>query len=126
MSINADNPVVSWRLDGDMAIQYRIRRDLFEQDRPGLRRRIGTEGWGAAILSKRHQDGTWGEGFHQPKWTPSHYTLLDLKNLERNPGHKLARQSVDLISRTEKHQDGGSGLGASVIRQPGSRILLLE
>ncbi len=114
MSINPDNPVVSWLLEGDVAIQYQVWRDLFGQDRPGLRRRIGTEGWGAAILSKRHQDGTWGEGFYQPKWTSSHYTLLDLKNLALDPGHKLAGESVDLISHTEKREDGGIGPGETI------------
>lgn len=114
MSITPDNPAVSWLLEGDVAIQYQVWRDLFGQDRPGLRRRIGTEGWGAAILSKRRPDGTWGQGFYQPKWTSSHYTLLDLKNLALDPGHKLARRSVNLISRTEKREDGGIGPGETI------------
>ena len=44
MSINPDDPVVSWLLESDVAIQYQVWRDLFGQDRPSLRRRIGTEG----------------------------------------------------------------------------------
>ena len=35
----------------------------------------------AYSVSCRHENGHWGRGFCQTKWTSTHYTLLDLKNL---------------------------------------------
>ena len=106
--------LLDWQLDGDVAIAYQTRRDLLGEDDPGLRARIATEGWGARFLGQRHDDGTWGRGFYQPKWTSSHYTLLDLKGLAIDPRTSLVRQSVDLIARTEKHRDGGIGPGKTI------------
>lgn len=101
--------VVAWLLDGDVAIQYQVWRDLLAKERPKLRARIATEGWGARFLGYRHLDGTWGRGFYQPKWTSSHYTLLDLKTLAIAPDHALVRDSVHRIVLGEKMPDGGIG-----------------
>ena len=114
MELDQGSPVITWLLAGDVAIQYQVWRDLLGEDRPDLQGRIASEGWGAALLAKRHSDGTWGKGFYQPKWTSSHYTLLDLKNLGIDPRHRLLRESVHLISRSEKRDDGGIGPGKSV------------
>jgi len=42
-----------------------------------------------------------------PKWISSHYTLLDLKNLAIEPVISEIRQTLDLIIRYEKAEDGG-------------------
>ena len=77
----ADSTILDWLLSGDVALQYQASRDLLGEDRPDLRARIATEGWGARLLACRNDDGSWGERFYQPKWTSTHYTLLDLKTL---------------------------------------------
>ena len=110
----ADGKVIEWLLAGDVAIQYQTRRDLLDNERPGLRRRIAREGWGAAYFSARNADGSWGAGFYQPKWTSSHYTLLDLRNLNIDPDHPLSKKSVHLIASTEKCMDGGVGPGKTI------------
>jgi hypothetical protein len=92
---------------GDVAIQYQTYRDLLKLDKPDLRRRIEKEGWGLQFLSKRKPDGHWGRAFYQPKWTSTHYTLLDLKNLNISPGNKLIRETLKNIFNTEKSVDGG-------------------
>jgi hypothetical protein len=99
--------VARWLLGGDVSIQYQTRRDLFNDDRSGLQRRIGAEGWGARFLACRNSDGSWGRGFYQPKWTSSHYTLLDLRTLEMDPTHPLIRESIHGIALEEKGRDGG-------------------
>ena len=99
--------IVNWLLEGDVSIQYQVYRDLLSMERTDLRNRIATEGWGAKFLSKRRADGHWGRKFYQPKWTSSHYTLLDLRNLNIDPGHSLIRKSVDMIAMEEKGPDGG-------------------
>ena len=77
--------IIEWLIDGDVSIQYQVHRDLLDIEMPELMNRIGKEGWGARFLSCRNTNGHWGRGFYQPKWTSTHYTLLDLKNLCISP-----------------------------------------
>ncbi len=97
---------LEWLLDGDVSVQYQTHRDLLGVDRPDLRTRIAGEGWGARFLSYRKPDGHWGERFYQPKWTSTHYTLLDLKNLAVSPNNPLIHQSLDAVIQTHKGPDG--------------------
>ena len=99
--------LIDWLLEGDVAIQYQVHRDLLSVEREDLRKRIAEEGWGARFLSKRRPDGHWGQKFYQPKWTSSHYTLLDLRNLCIAPDHPFIQASLDQILATEKGRDGG-------------------
>ena len=106
--------LIQWLLRGDVSIQYQVHQDLLNKERPGLRKRIGTEGWGARYLAKRKSDGYWGKSFYQPKWISTHYTLLDLKNLKIDPNHRLIRESVNLIADREKGSDGGVNPSRSI------------
>ena len=106
--------VLDWLLAGDVSIQYQVRRDLLGEDAPRLRARIATEGWGARYLACRHLGGSWGLRFYQPKWTSSHYTLLDLRTLEMAPHQKLVLESIHKIALEEKCPDGGIGPGLTV------------
>lgn len=102
-----DPQTVEWLLEGDVSVQFQVKRDLLGVVDASLQFRISTEGSGAALLAARGTDGHWGRGFYQPKWTSSHYTLLELKNLALNPRNALARETVELILRDEKGTDGG-------------------
>lgn len=73
--------VVQWLLEGDSAVQYQAWRDVLGEDRPELEQRIPRDGDAAAILAAQNPDGHWGLGFYQPKWTSSHYSLLELRDL---------------------------------------------
>jgi hypothetical protein len=99
--------ILSWLLHGDVAIQYQTWRDLLHKNKPALRKRIESEGWGAEFLSRRSSGGHWGRGFYQPKWTSTHYTLLDLKNLGISPANKTIRETLRLVFAKEKAPDGG-------------------
>lgn len=99
--------VIEWLLEGDVSIQYQVVRDLLGSDQKKLRERIAKEGWGREFLSRRNQDGHWGRSFYQPKWTSTHYTLLDLKNLNISPTVTEIRQTVVMILQDEKGKDGG-------------------
>lgn len=57
------NHLIAWLLDGDAAIQYQVYCDLLGQQRPDIRARIVTEGWGAQFLAARQPAGHWGRGF---------------------------------------------------------------
>ncbi len=99
--------VLSWLLEGDVSIQYQVYRDLLDTERPGLRRKIEKEGWGLQFIACRGSNGHWGQGFYQPKWISSHYTLLDLKYLNISPGNKTIGETLRLIFNTERGPDGG-------------------
>jgi len=109
--MNADmrnrQEIIEWLLAGDVSIQYQVHRDLLNEDRKDLQNRIASEGWGALYLSKRNPDGHWGQKFYQPKWTSSHYTLLDLRNLCIAPDCREIQETLEMILRTEKGPDGG-------------------
>lgn len=102
-----ERKVLDWLLEGDVSIKYQVHRDLLGRDRTDLQARIAHEGWGAQFLAARHPEGHWGRGFYQPKWTSSHYTLLDLKTLQTSPQHDLIRESIDSIAENHKSADGG-------------------
>lgn len=102
-----ERDLVAWLLEGDVSIQYQVHRDLLETERPDLRDRIATEGWGARFLRFRKKEGHWGRRFYQPKWISTHYTVLDLKNLAISPDHAAVRQSILQVIRTLKAPDGG-------------------
>ncbi|MBN1388564.1 MAG: hypothetical protein JW965_08975 [Bacteroidales bacterium] len=101
------NEIIKWLLNGDVSIQYQVYRDLLSQEKKYLQARIATEGWGKRYLSRRKPEGHWGQKFYQPKWTSSHYTLLDLRNLCIAPDNELIKESIAIILEKEKGRDGG-------------------
>lgn len=111
--------VVDWLLAGDSAVRHQTVRDLLHADAEAdaeagaLRDAIATDGDAAVLLAARHADGHWGRGFYQPKWTSSHYTLLELRQLELPGTHPDPRATVDLIL-DEKARDGGVNPSGSV------------
>jgi hypothetical protein len=102
-----NNPTINWLLEGDVAIQYQVHRDLLGNERPDLQKRISREGWGAAFLAARNTNGYWSARYYQPKWISAHYTLLDLKNLNIETDNKLIHQTLQRVFKEEKSEDGG-------------------
>lgn len=109
----SEEQIIEWLCEGDVSIQYQTYRDLLGEERIDLQQRIATEGWGKTYLSKRKPWGHWGERFYQPKWTSSHYTLLDLRNLCLSPDHEMAKGTIALTLEEGKAKDGGIRLGPS-------------
>lgn len=100
------DPVMEWLLRSDPAVAFQARRDLLDQDDPPGRALIARSGTAAAILAARRQDGHWGRGFYQPKWTSTHYTLLELRDHQIDHGVAACGEAVALCLQ-EKGQDGG-------------------
>ncbi len=101
------DPLIKWLLDGDVAVQFQVHRDLLGTEKTDLRDRISQEGWGARFLSIRHKAGHWGQRFYQPKWISTHYSILDLKNLLISPDCPPIRESIVQVLDTLKGEDGG-------------------
>jgi len=102
-----DEQIIRWLLEGDVSIQYQVWRDLLGEDKPELQARIATEGWGARFLDTRKANGHWGRGFYQVKWISSHYSILDLKNLNIPPMQPDIKETIAIILRERKSEDGG-------------------
>ena len=105
--------IIEWLLEGDVSTQYQVHRDLLGNDRKDLQDRIANEGWGKQFLSKQKPNGHWGLSFYQSKWISTHYTLLDLRNLNLNPENLGIRETIEIILDTSKAEDGGIRLGPS-------------
>lgn len=50
--------LIPWLLDGDVALQYQVHRDLLGQERSDLRARIAAEGWDAQFLPRASRPAT--------------------------------------------------------------------
>lgn len=100
------DPVLAWLLTADAAVAYQARRDLLDVDDPNARAAIAGCGTAARILAAQRPDGHWGKGFYEPKWTSTHYTLLELRE------HQLDRTTRACVGAVrlclgEKGEDGG-------------------
>jgi hypothetical protein len=108
-----EQQIIDWLLEGDISIQYQVYRDLLGVDRKDLQDRMANKGWGKHFLSRRNSNGHWGERFYQPKWISTHYTLLDLRNLNLSPNNKMVQKTIELVLDMGKSEDGGIPLGPS-------------
>lgn len=106
-NMNINQNLINWLLNSDPSIQFQVYRDLLNTYKPEIQDKISEQGWGALYLSKQRADGHWGLRFYQPKWTSSHYTLTDLRNLCISPKNKTIKESINMIADNEKGIDGG-------------------
>lgn len=108
--------IIQWLLKGDVSIQYQAYRDLLGIERKDLQDRISAEGWGARFLAKQNSKGHWGRDYYSPKWTSTHYTLLDIRNLCPDPQLPKVRSTIDMLLDRYRSEDGGMMLGPSTSR----------
>ena len=91
--------VVEWLLQGDPSVRWQVHADLLNSDREIIRKerkRIAVEGWGAKLLERQDEAGTWANGLYSPKWTSTTYTLLLLRRLGLDPGNRQATRTGSL------------------------------
>ncbi len=108
------DPVIQWLLAGDPSIQWQVHRDLLGADRRTVERcreRVAREGWGARMLASQDAEGTWGQGFYNPKWTSTHYTLLLLRDLGLPATNRQALAACQLLLANGLRADGGVNYG---------------
>ncbi|MFA5006127.1 MAG: hypothetical protein WC509_01475 [Candidatus Izemoplasmatales bacterium] len=107
---------IRWLLDGDVSVQAMTHRLILHSD-PAvierLRGRIPTEGDGARYLSSRSENGHWGLHYYQPKWTSTHYTLLEMKNIGMPESTPACREMVARTFAECMTEGGGVNLAKS-------------
>lgn len=92
--------IIDWLLEGDPAIVFQVQRDLLDAPAArcrSLQARIAKSGWGADLLAQRGEDGRWGRGLYDPKWTSTTYTLLELRRLGLAQNDRAAVASTKLL-----------------------------
>ena len=99
--------LINWLLEGEPSIADQTKRDLLNVDDKTASKKICTTGWCYEYMKRRNQDGSWGRGFYQPKWTSTHYTLLELKNLCYPNSKNELNHEIERIAIQEKGIDGG-------------------
>lgn len=100
MSEINDN-TINWLMEGDPSIRWQTMRDLIgskEVEWKQEQERVGTEGWGAALLGRYARNAKmWGGGLYSPKWTSSTYTLLTLIDIGVSHRHPVAREGATYL-----------------------------
>jgi len=101
---------LNFLLQGDPAINYQTRKYLLgesEEDLSLIRNQIALEGYGKLFLERQNPDLSFGGGFYYPKWTCTHYTLVDLRYLEIQQDLDCLVRCVRDIATNFKDKDGG-------------------
>ncbi|MDU5336672.1 prenyltransferase/squalene oxidase repeat-containing protein [Enterococcus sp.] len=103
----------TWLSEQDVSIQYLYTKLVKQHADTKLQKRIASEGYGSFLLSQQNPDGHWGKYYYQPKWTSTHYTLLQLKDCGISPDQPVCREIVFRMFEECQLPDGGLNLAKS-------------
>lgn len=102
--------VVDWLIQGDSSVSWQALRDLLGAPARmwrAERRKIGSGGWGQRLLASQREDGHWGRGPYQPKWTCTTYTGQLLWQMGLEPDHPAGRAACRAYLEDGIGDDGG-------------------
>lgn len=106
----SESEVLDWLLDGDPSIAWQTERDLLKSPEnrwAATRALVSTRGWGKQLLDVQGPNGRWSNALYSPKWTSTHYTLLELRRLGLDPTNEQARRGVQVLLDEAIWIDGG-------------------
>lgn len=115
--MKANDPILTWLLEGDPAIRWQTLRDLCGADETKFlreRKKIASEGWGARLLARQASSGLWGGGLYGPKWISTTYTMLLLRRFGLPPDHPQALKACKLLMDEGFYRDGGINFFAAM------------
>jgi len=91
---------LDWLLDSDPSIRWQVMRDLTHEPLEVVvaeRARVGTEGWGARLLSLQGEDGRWSGAAWNRGWDSTMHVLMLLRDLGLDPASEPARRALTLV-----------------------------
>lgn len=106
--------VTDWLLEGDPAIRWQVMADLLDEAPDAVAReraRVTSEGYGAALLAARGEDGQWAGGAHFPQaeperpgqpWTSTAHVLTELRLLGADPADPRVREAIADVKRVTR------------------------
>jgi len=110
--------IIEWLLhDSDPSILYQVKRDLLKIPITEIQQyqdQITQKGWGKTLLSKRNDNGHWGNGVYNPKWTCTHYVLYELVQLETAKNNEKCKKSAELLLTCSIGKGGGINYAKTV------------
>ncbi|WP_153504514.1 squalene cyclase [Cumulibacter manganitolerans] len=107
--------LLPWLLDTDVALRWRVERDLAGAP-PSVwqatRARVGTEGMAARLIAAQDPDGQWAGGAYFPSdatpdepgqpWTATTWTLTTLREWGADPADLRYRDTAGLLERNAR------------------------
>ncbi|MBE7702129.1 squalene cyclase [Oerskovia sp. Sa1BUA8] len=116
-----DDALVSWLLDSDPALRWRVERDLVRAPDDvwqETRSRVATEGFGAQLLALQDPDGQWAGGAFFPAgfdmedtgtddhpgqpWTATTWSLNALREWGLDPAVLRERRTAELLAQNSR------------------------
>ncbi|MHC5246837.1 hypothetical protein [Enterococcus sp. LJL90] len=107
------NDFFVWLSNQDVSIQYLYEKMLFKNDNLEKQALVSEEGYGKFFLDQQNSDGHWGKYYYQPKWTSTHYTVLQLKELGLPQDNSICVEMVQRMFTECQLKDGGLNLAKS-------------
>jgi hypothetical protein len=92
--------VIAWLLDSDPSIRWQVMRDLCDDSEAVVnaeRLRVARDGWGAQLLQRQNDDGTWGDGVSARIWASTLHTMLLLRKMGVAPAAEETRRSISRL-----------------------------
>lgn len=114
--MDIDNDLLNWILDSDVSLQYLVHKNLLNSPKSllhELQKKITLEGYGKAYMDARNLQGKWGQRYYNPKWSCTHYVLMDMKLLAY-PRSKEIERIINNILDNEKSPDGGINISTAI------------
>lgn len=94
--------IIDWLLSGDPVIVRLTNKYLMDEDLASK-----DNGYIAKYLSLYNaEENMWGHGIYSPKWISTHYTLLELCDMEIHPKNHIYLQAVNHLVHDMWHEDG--------------------
>jgi hypothetical protein len=105
-----DKRTIDWLMKGDASIRWQVMKDLLGKPNRLIekeREKISKQGWGAKLLKRQDEEGTWAGSLYSRKWISTTYTMLLLRRLGLSPSSPEAKKPCSILLDKGFYADGG-------------------
>ncbi len=92
--------VIEWLLDSDPAIRWQVMHDLLDAPAAEVaaeRAKVASEGWGARLLARQGEDGSWGGVAWNRGYDSTMHVLMLLRDFGLDPASEQAQRALALV-----------------------------